>query len=63
LATGTIPAGSGVPSELIANSLVELVISGGYNASYTTKSGLSVVTGAVKIRNGKIIADGLVIRP
>jgi alpha-tubulin suppressor-like RCC1 family protein len=62
LATSTIPAGSGVPSELIAASPVELVISGGYDASYSTKSGLSVVTGAVKVRNGKVIADGVAIR-
>jgi alpha-tubulin suppressor-like RCC1 family protein len=63
LATGTIPAGSGAPSELIAASPVEVVLSGGYNASYSSKSGLSVVTGAVKVRNGKVIADGVAIRP
>jgi hypothetical protein len=62
LAAGTLPAGSGAPSELIAASPVEVVLSGGYNASYSTRSGVSVVTGAVKIRDGKVIADGVEIR-
>jgi hypothetical protein len=61
-AAETIPADTGPDSEFIAGSDKDVVIAGGYDASNQTRSGVTVVTGAMKIRLGKVIAEGIALR-
>lgn len=61
---GTTPTGSGTPVECVADTAVEVYISGGYTGlpNSLARSGKSVVTGAMKIRAGKVIMDGVAIQ-
>jgi len=61
-ASETILANTGVDSEFIADSGKDVLISGGYDASTQTRSGVSVVTGVMKIRSGKVVAEGIALR-
>jgi hypothetical protein len=58
----TIPVNTGVNPEFIADSAKDVVISGGYDESNQTRFGVTVVTGSMKIRSGKITAEGLTLR-
>ena len=57
-----IPADTGPDSEFIAGTDTDVVIAGGYDDSNQTRSGVTVVTGAMKIRAGKVIAEGIALR-
>lgn len=61
-ANETIPANTTADSECIADSDKDVVIAGGYDASGQTRSGVTVVTGAMKIRSGKVVAEGIALR-
>ena len=61
-AAGTIPATTDAGSVFTATAGKNVVISGGYDASNQTRSGVTVVTGSMKIRSGKVIAEGIVLR-
>jgi hypothetical protein len=61
-AATTIPANTGVNPEFIADSDKDVVISGGYDEENQTRSGVTVVTGVMKIRSGKVVAEGLTLR-
>lgn len=61
-ASEVIPASSGSAPEFIADSDSNVVISGGYDSSGEIRRGVSVVTGTMKIRSGKVVAEGLVLR-
>jgi chitinase len=61
-AADAIPADTGSDSEFIAGTDRDVVIAGGYDASNQTRSGVTVVTGAMKIRAGKVVAEGIALR-
>lgn len=61
-ANETIPASTAADAECIADSDKDVVISGGYDASSQTRSGVTVVTGAMKVRSGKVVAEGIALR-
>ncbi|MFH1027662.1 MAG: hypothetical protein V1791_06645, partial [Pseudomonadota bacterium] len=56
----TIPANSGT-NDFIADLATEVVISGGYDSQFQTRSGVSTVAGSVIIRSGQLIIDGVSI--
>jgi hypothetical protein len=61
-AADTIPANTGADPEFIADSDKDVVISGGYDAANQTRSGVTVVIGAMKIRSGKVVVERLMLR-
>jgi len=61
-AAETIPANTNADSEFIANSATDVLISGGYDALNQSRSGVSVVSGVMKIRSGKVVAEGIALR-
>lgn len=51
-----------VAGTLDANRNVTVRLKGGYDASYTTTTGTTVVTGPLTIKQGKIVADKIVVK-
>ena len=59
---GSMPANTGTAPEFVAGSGKTVAIKGGYDAANRMQGGVSLVTGSMKVKSGKVIAEGLGLR-